>query len=518
MDNTLHRRSFLQWIGAGAAIALLPSTAPGGWGRSALLHGGPPGDMNGGVDYFERFDLGRTTMDRVLAKGLSRGGDFSELYLQHTTQRTLVLQDGEVNQAFSSVNLGAGIRVLKGDSTGYAFSEDLRESALLQAADTAASVVDSTIGVRPVALRAGRVPDRYPVAVSWNDIGLERRLPLLTFAEDRARRTDPRIIRVTVNFSDSVSHVVIANSEGRFVADSRPMASFHVSLVARSGDRTERYGEAVSSRRGFEHYDNDLLGRTVDRASERVFSLFDAVDAPVGELPVVLAAGRSGILLHEAIGHGMEADFNRKGRSIYSEMIGRRIAPRDVTIVDDGTIPHLRGTVNIDDEGTEGKSTVLVDKGVLRSYLHDRISSRHYGVKSTGSGRRQDFRHPPVPRMRNTHMLNGPRDPGEIIASVKHGLYAEDFGNGEVRIGEGDFTFYLTWGRLIENGRLTGVVKDANLIGNGPRVLETMEMVGNDSYIPETGGTCGKDGQWVPVTFGLPTVRVGSISVGGRKA
>ncbi len=518
MYSTLHRRSFLQWMGAGAAMALLPSTAPGGWGRSALLQTDAAGGLDGGVDYFERFDLGRPAMDRVLAKGLSRGGDFSELYLQHTVQRTLVLQDGEVNQAFSSVDLGAGIRVLKGDSTGYAFSEDLSETALLQAADTAASVVDRGAEVEAVRLREGRVPNRYPIAVSWNDIGLEKRLPILTFAEDRARAVDSRIIRVTVNFSDSVSRVVLANSEGRFVADNRPMASFHVSMVARSGDRTERYGEVASARRGIDFFDQGLLSRTVDRAGERVLSLFDAVDAPVGEVPVVLAAGRSGILLHEAVGHGMEADFNRKGRSIYSDMIGRRIAPREVTIVDDGTIPHLRGTVNIDDEGTEGQRTVLVDKGVLRSYMHDRISARHYGVKSTGSGRRQDFRHPPVPRMRNTLMLDGPRDPGEIIASVKRGLYAEDFGNGEVRIGEGDFTFYLRWGRLIENGRLTGVVKDANLIGNGPRVLETMEMVGNDSHIPETGGTCGKDGQWVPVTFGLPTVRVGAISVGGRMA
>jgi TldD protein len=232
----------------------------------------------------------------------------------------------------------------------------------------------------------------------------------------------------------------------------------------------------------------------------------------------VLAAGTSGIVLHEAIGHGMEADYNRKGISIYADRIGTRIASRDVTIVDNGTNPGMRGSINVDDEGCPSEQTVLVEKGILRSYMHDRISAQAYGVAPTGSGRRQSFRFPPNPRMRNTYMLNGPTDPQEIIASVDKGIYAETFTNGEVRIGAGDFTFYLNHGRLIENGKLTATIKDINLIGNGPEVLEAIDMVGNDMYIRESAGQCGKDGQFIPVSFGLPTVRAHAITIGGRNA
>jgi TldD protein len=246
--------------------------------------------------------------------------------------------------------------------------------------------------------------------------------------------------------------------------------------------------------------------------------LFEAVPAPVGEMPVVLAPGNSAILLHEAIGHGMEADFNRKGISIYVDRIGTRIAPRGVTIIDDGTCDRLGGTLNIDDEGEPVQRTLLVEDGILRTYLHDRISARHYGVAPTGSGRRQSFRYPPNPRMRNTYMASGTRDPREIIASVKKGIYAEHVLNGEVAIGAGDFAFYLKHGRMIENGKLTHVIKDANLIGNGPKVLEQMDMVGDDLAFHSGAGMCGKDGQGVPVGFGMPTVRAGGISVGGRNA
>jgi TldD protein len=251
-------------------------------------------------------------------------------------------------------------------------------------------------------------------------------------------------------------------------------------------------------------------------AADYTTLLFDAGPPPVGELPVVLAPGVSGILLHEAIGHGMEADFNRKGISIYADRIGQRIAPDDVTIIDDGTNERLRGSINIDDEGAVAQRTVLVENGILRSYLHDRISAAHYKVASTGSGRRESFRFPPVPRMRNTYMTNGRHHPNEVIASVKKGLYAEVFSNGEVQIGAGDFTFYLKHGRMIEDGKLTHYVKDANLIGNGPKVLEQVDMVANDMELYSGGGYCGKDRQRVPVGFGLPTIRVGSISIGGR--
>jgi len=288
-----------------------------------------------------------------------------------------------------------------------------------------------------------------------------------------------------------------------------------VSCVAEQKGRTETSGQSGSARDGLACLSEAAVDRVAREAAEHTGLLFDAGPPPVGELPVVLAPGIPGILLHEAIGHGMEADFNRKGISIYAGRIGQRIAPADVTIIDSGE-GRMRGSLNIDDEGSPAERTVLVERGVLRSYLHDRISSRHYKVRGTGSGRRQSFRFPPVPRMRNTYMLAGKRSRDEIIASVDRGLYAELFSNGQVFIGAGDFTFYLKHGRLIEKGKLTRVVKDANLIGNGPKVLEQVAMVGDDLVQHSGAGYCGKDGQRVPVGFGLPTIKVGGISIGGR--
>jgi TldD protein len=274
----------------------------------------------------------------------------------------------------------------------------------------------------------------------------------------------------------------------------------------------------ASARDGIDFFSDDLIERVAHDAADHTVMLFDSVSPPVGELPVVLGPGDGGMLLHEAMGHGFEADHNRMGTSIYATKMGQRIAPEGVYIVDDGTRKHLRGSVNIDDEGTPSQRTLLVEDCILRSYLHDRISARFYRVKSTGSGRRQSFRYPPIPRMRNTFMLAGSYPPEEIIASVERGLYAESFSNGQVSPGAGDFTFFLKHGRLIEKGKLTHVVKDANLIGSGPKVLEHVQMVGDDLKMELHGGTCGKDGQGVPVSDGMPTVKVGAISIGGRKS
>jgi TldD protein len=268
---------------------------------------------------------------------------------------------------------------------------------------------------------------------------------------------------------------------------------------------------------GVDFYSPERQRKMVDEAVARALLALRAESPPAGEMPVVLAAGSSGILLHEAIGHGLEADFNRKGTSIYADRIGKSIAPADVTIIDDATLPSARGSLNVDDEASPTEKTVLVERGTLRTYLHDRISARHYGVASTGSGRRESFRHPVLPRMRCTYMDPGPHAPEDIIRSVKKGLYCEVFGNGQVQIGAGDFAFYVRHGWLIEDGKLTAPVKDANLIGNGPRVLESIEMVGSDLVIDEGGWTCGKDGQSVPVSQGMPTVKVARMSVGGGR-
>jgi TldD protein len=289
-----------------------------------------------------------------------------------------------------------------------------------------------------------------------------------------------------------------------------------VSCTAEKGELRESGMYNVASRGDLSYYAPDRQERLVAKSVQRAIRALEAEPAPAGEMAVVMAAGSSGVLLHEAIGHGMEADFNRKGISIYADRMGKQIAPKEVTIVDDATLPGARGSLNVDDEGSDTENTVLVENGVLRSYLHDRISARHYGVNSTGSGRRESFRHPVLPRMRSTYMQSGPHDPAAIIASVDRGIYCETFANGAVQIGAGDFSFYVRNGYLIENGKLTQPIKDVNLIGNGPKVLDAISMVGNDLVIDEGGWTCGKDGQGVPVSQGMPTIKVDRLSVGGQ--
>jgi TldD protein len=289
---------------------------------------------------------------------------------------------------------------------------------------------------------------------------------------------------------------------------------FSQATAEQNGRREQNY-HLIGGRRGFEYYTSEKMDLLASEAVRRTIDLFEAEPVEGGEMEVVLAPGRAGILLHEAIGHGMEADFNRKGESIFADKIGKKVAEEFVSIVDDGTIPAYRGSINIDDEGYDSQKNYLVRNGILETYMHDYISSQHYNVKPTGNGRRQSFRHVPVPRMTNTYMLDGPHSPEEIIASVKKGLYADSFTNGEVNIGPGDFTFYLKSGYMIEDGKLGKPVKDVNIIGNGPACLEKMVMVGNDLVVEEGGGTCGKSGQWAPVTDGLPTTKVSSITVGG---
>jgi TldD protein len=406
--------------------------------------------------------------------------------------------------------------VVKGDQTGFAFSEDLSAEALLAAASTAASVAaGSAVPMPPALVRPAPVPTHYPVQVPWETVGIDQKVPLVQAAQDVARKADERIVKVSVFLGDISERVLVATSDGLIVDDHRPMAQISVSCVAEKDGRRESNGYSVGARQGFEFFSAERLTEVAKIAVERTVVLFDAAAPPPGEYPIVLAPGMSGILLHEAMGHGFEADFNRKGMSVYSDKIGKSIAPPFVTIVDDGTNPGEGGSLNIDDEGVPAKRTVLVDRGVLVSYLHDRISAKHYGVEPTGNGRRESYQFPPVPRMRNTYMTAGPHDPEEIVRSVKKGLYAETFRNGQVDIGAGDFSFYLGNGWLIEDGKKTRPVKDANLIGFGPKVLEQVQMVGNDPQLFPGRGMCGKDGQQVSVGFGLPTVKCAAISVGG---
>jgi TldD protein len=463
----------------------------------------------------EAFGLDDGVFRRVMAAALQRGGEHCDLYFQQRNANVIALEDNEVNRAFRSVGLGVGIRVVQGDATGYAYSEELDEAAMTESAAVAAAIASAGTGAAPQQIHATRTPDLYPVDERWSRVSIDHKLPLLGKINERAFAADPRICKVRVRFSDTESHVLIVDSTGRKAYDYQPMAVLFVFCVAEDGGRREENYYAVGGRHGLDFYSQDRLELAADEAARRTTLLFDAVRPAAGEMPVVLAAGSSGILLHEAIGHGMEADFNRKGISIFSDQLGQAVAAPFVSIVDDGTVPGSRGAINVDDEGNASQRTVLVEEGILRSYMHDRISARHYGVEPTGNGRRASFRHMPLPRMRNTYMLPGPHAKEEIIRSVKRGIYAVTFTNGQVQIGAGDFTFYIKTGYLIEDGVITAPIKDVNIIGNGPRVLRDVVMVGDDLELDQGGWTCGKDGQSVPVSLGLPTVKVSAITVGG---
>ena len=471
------------------------------------------------VGYFLRFGLDEALLRRVLSAALSQGGDHADVFVQHASSTSLSLEDGEVNRAYAGVGVGAGVRVVHDDQTGYAYTEDLSERALVEAARTAATIASGPARPGPTSIHVAPLrTDLYGAGRPWDEVHTPEKLPLLVNLNAAAHARDKRIQKVRVYFADSDSHILIARSDGLLVEDHQPMTSLSLSCVAEVDGRRESNGYNVAGREDIGYYTPERLERVVHEAIARTMVLFEAVESPVGEMPVVLAAGSSGILLHEAIGHGMEADFNRKGTSIYADRIGKSIAHPFVNIVDDGTLPGARGAVHYDDEGNTTERTMLVEGGVLTTYIHDSISARHYGVRPTGNGRRESYAHAPMPRMRSTYMLPGPHDPQEIIASVKRGIYCANFANGQVNIGAGDFTFYVKNGYLIEDGKLTRPIKDVNIIGNGPRVLEQVDMLGNDLVIDEGGWTCGKNGQGVPVSQGQPTCRVASITVGGRGA
>ena len=469
-----------------------------------------------GIGYFARFGVTERLIADTLAAALSRGGDHADVFFQHRIGSDLGLEDGAVNRAYASVELGVGVRVVRGDQTGYGYTEDLSPEALLECARTAAAIADGPARPGPVRfhVQAG-LPDRYPLSRPWDAVLPDEKLPLVAALNERAFAADPRVRKVNVFLRDEAGAILLADSSGRIVEDRQPMTILSLSVLAEQGGRREQNGYNVAGRAGIEFYTPERLDRVLREAVARTALLFEAGPAPAGEMPVVLAAGSSGILLHEAIGHGMEADFNRKGVSIYADKIGKPIARPFVNIVDDAANPGARGAINVDDEGNAAGTTRLVEGGVLATYLHDAISARHYGVSPTGNGRRESYRHPPLPRMRSTYMLPGPHRTEEIIRSVKRGVYCVNFSNGQVNIGAGDFTFYVRNGWLIEDGRLTRPVKDVNIIGNGPKALEQVDMVSDDLAIDEGGWTCGKDGQSVPVGVGLPTLRIDGLTVGG---
>lgn len=465
--------------------------------------------------YAASFDIDEAVISRVLSEATARGAAFADLYFQHTVSNSVRLEDGIVNSASTSVSRGVGVRVVQEDATGYAFSESLEPDAMLSAARTAAAIASGGKSIEPQEIRVHDVADHYAVRRDWEDVAATEKLPLLQTVERIAKSLDPAVEKVSVAWSDSDERVLVATSEGAIYTDRRPMAIIRLSVTAEKNGERQSGMSSLARREALDWFDEERLRTMCQEAVDRTMILFEAGRPPAGEMPVVLAAGASGILLHEAIGHGLEADFNRKGISIYADLLNKEVAPEFVTVVDDGTVEHERGALNVDDEGNPTERTVLIDRGVLRSYMHDRISAAHYGVAPTGSGRRQSFRHVPMPRMRCTYMEDGPHTYDEIIASVDHGIVAETFTNGQVQIGAGDFTFFVKNGWLIEKGKVTAPIRNVNIIGNGPEALRNITMAANDAKLDLGGWTCGKEGQGVPVSQGIPSVLVKSLTVGG---
>lgn len=501
------RRSFLKQAAGAAVIPFMPS----GWLSIANAEQ---------KEYFESgFGVSDSLCRRVLAKALSKGGDFADLYFEHTVSNWVALEDGKVNRAYSNVALGVGIRTVKADQVGYGFTQELTEESMLAAASTAATIADSSPN-KPAGQFVGlKTSNYYPLKSLLTSVPLESKLPLVQSVNDKCFKLSPLVIKVNAGFHDQQKRILVVTSEGVKANDLIPKNYLFALVVAEKDGKRERAWRAIGGRRDFSYYTFEVAGSLAQKAVGDATILFDAVQPPAGQMPVVLGPGPTGVLLHEAIGHGMEADFNRKGISTYATMLGRKVAEKFVSIVDDGTNPQLTGSINVDDEGTLSQKTVLVENGILRSYMHDKISANYYKVKPTGNGRRQSYEHYVIPRMRNTYMLAGQARPEDVIKSVKKGIYVQDVSNGQVKIGEGDFAFYVSHGKMIEGGKLTAPVKDINIMGNGPKILKNVTMVANDLEMDHAGASmCGKDGQWVPVGFGLPTTLVKSMTVGGVKA
>ncbi len=513
MRLSLSRREFLDRCSKSAlAVVTVPYLFKGNW--NSLLTAPPAADWSL-QDFYDHFGINERTIQEIMKTALSRGGEYCDIFFQHQIYNYISLEDKAVNSAYNNITFGAGIRVLKGDQTGYSYSEELTPAAMKLAAQTAANIADSKVELEAVPIKAHQLPNYYTIKMPWEEIPIDQKIPVLQTINDKMFALDSRVIKCNVVFNNQTSYVLLVTSEGRAVHDYQPGCFIYAGCTAEQNGQREQNYKSLAGRNGFELFNAMAIDNIARDAVQKTVVLFDAVKPEGGEMEVVLAAGSSGILLHEAIGHGMEADFNRKAISIFSDKIGKPVAEKFVTIVDDGTLPNARGSINVDDEGNDTEKTYLVENGILRSYMHDHLSAQFYKVKPTGNGRRQNFRFPPQPRMRNTYMLNGPHKKEEIIASVKKGLYAETFTNGEVFIGAGDFTFYVKSGNLIENGKLTKPVKDINIIGNGPQVLKEIVMVADDFALDDGTWTCGKNGQGVPVSLGLPTVKVSKITVGG---
>ncbi len=459
-------------------------------------------------------------LERAFGTLLGPGIDFGDLYFQHSRRESWSVEDGIVKDGAHSIEQGVGVRAIAGEKTGFAYSDDIDSAALLEAARSARSIArdgGTRVGARSLAVGGGRA--LYPATDPVDGLGNEEKVEALRKLDRLLRAADPRVKQVVVSLAGGVDTMLVARSDGVLAADVRPLVRLNVQVIVEQGGRRESGYAGGGGRYGYA----ELLGggqpeKFAREALRQALVALEAVDAPAGPMPVVLGPGWPGVLLHEAVGHGLEGDFNRKGTSTYAGRIGQRVASPGVTIVDDGTLEGRRGSLNVDDEGTPTNCTTLIEDGVLVGYMQDTLNARLMGMAPTGNGRRESFAHLPMPRMTNTYMRAGTHDPQEMIRSVKRGLYAVNFGGGQVDITSGKYVFSTTEAYLIEDGRITAPVKGATLIGNGPETMQRVSMIGNDLALDEGVGVCGKDGQSVPVGVGQPSLLVDEIIVGGTQA
>ena len=479
-----------------------------------------PGASQAPLDFFrDRYGVDDASLAATLDLTLERRADHADLYFEYTTQDSVMLEEGIVKSGERHLEQGVGVRVQTDERQGYAHSDDITVESLRVAASTARAICDTKASGRSVAVH-GSSPahDLYPVECAPTDVPVEHKVSVLGEIDVYARRLDPRVKQVMASVISQHRQVLVAASDGTLVGDVQPLVRLNVQVIAEDGSRREVGYQGAGGRYELEKLLDPEAWQPLVAEAVRVATLnLDALPCPAGTLDVVLGPGWPGILLHEAIGHGLEGDFNRKGTSAFANRLGERVAVPGVTVVDDGTLAGRRGSLNVDDEGTPTQRTILIEDGILTGYLQDRQNARLMGMKPTGNGRRESYAHLPMPRMTNTFMLAGSDDPDEIVRSVDRGLYAVSFGGGQVDITSGKFVFSASEAYKIEGGRIGAPVKGATLIGNGPDVLLRVSRIGHDLALDQGVGTCGKDGQSVPVGVGLPTLRIDGLTVGGTE-
>lgn len=455
--------------------------------------------------------------EKLLSHAVAKGADYADLFFEYRAAGGFVFDEGILKSASRGVSMGLGVRAQKGDATGYAYTEKLDWDAMKRAAETAAAIASSGGAVTPQKIEVRSLPSRYELDRVTLDVpGLEKRR-ILERAAAAAHAYDARVLKVECSFAEEIREILVVTSDGKLARDVQPLMRFGVRVIAEQGGKRQEGSSGGGGRTTIGYFDGKSPEWHAKKAAEQAILMLDAQEAPAGQMEVVLAPGDSGILLHEAVGHGLEADFNRKGTSNYTGQVGKQVASELCTVVDDPTFLQSRGSINVDDEGVEPRRSVLIEDGALRGYMQDRLSARHFGVEPGGNGRRESFACAPMPRMTNTILLAGPHHPEEILKSVKRGVFAKSFGGGQVDISNGDFVFSLTESYLVEDGKITAPLKGVNLIGNGPETLRGVSMLGDDVELSDGIWTCGKDGQSVPVGVGCPTIKIDRITVGGTE-